>query len=140
VKVKDEGSRYTNMNAVYGGVYYLKDSFAEIEGIEVKNSLTQYGGVIYSVDSSRFNITKSKFQNTQASYSGGAILILRSSLLRKVDTISISETEITDTYANSEGGTIYLENDGIDLSLINVKVKNTSARYASGGFISVSKG
>jgi hypothetical protein len=140
VKVKDEGSRYTNMNAVYGGVYYLKDSFAEINGIEVKNSLTQYGGVIYSVDSSRFTITKSKFQNTQASYSGGAILILRSSLLRKVDTISISDTEITDTYANSEGGTIYLENDGIDLLLINVKVRNTSARYASGGFISVSKG
>jgi hypothetical protein len=33
VEVKDQGSWYTNVNAVYGGVYYLKDSFAEIDGI-----------------------------------------------------------------------------------------------------------
>ena len=66
---------------------------------------------------------------------GGVLMILRSSLERKSNNIKIKATNIENCLANAEGGTLFLENDGINLVIEESFIKNTTARYSSGGFL-----
>jgi hypothetical protein len=58
---------------------------------------------------------------------GGTIAVIRSNLLTAQNNISISDTEITGSRANSEGGTLYLENEKVTVSFTDCTVYNTSA-------------
>ncbi len=52
----------------------------------------------------------------------------------------IDQSEISDSYAGMEGGTVYLENEGIKVEIRNTKIRNTTAKGGSGGFAQVNKG
>ena len=52
----------------------------------------------------------------------------------------IKDSFITHSNAASEGGTVYLENEGMMLEIKNTSIKNTTAKSGSGGFAQVNKG
>lgn len=109
----DSYSVYRNNRAKQGGAYYFKDANANISHILAINNSAEYGGAIQSEDSTNFNAESSTFINNYATQAGGTISVIRSTLVRTLNTVILSNCVITGSFSEFQGGTLYLENDGI---------------------------
>jgi len=132
--LSDTESIYKDNAAISGGVYNLVDSTAILDTVTVENNLALYGGAIYALDACDIQVTKSKFVHNTARVSGGTIVIQQSSLNRVEKACVISQSEISHSNAGNEGGTVYLENEGMLLEIKDTVIRNTTAKDGSGGF------
>ena len=111
--LSDTDSIYKDNAAISGGVYSFVDSSGTLDTVTLENNLALYGGAIYALDACEIQVTKSKFIHNTAKVSGGTIVMQQSSLNRVEKACVISQTEISHSNAGNEGGTVYLENEGM---------------------------
>jgi len=66
--------------------------------------------------------------------------VIRSTLTRTLNSISLYNSTIEGSFCESQGGTLYLENDGVTVNITRSRVSNTTAKSLAGGFIQIVKG
>jgi hypothetical protein len=61
-------------------------------------------------------------------------MIQRETLTYTPKDVVINDTTVSDSYTYLDGGAIYLDNQGISLSISNSQFTNLTARDSGGGF------
>lgn len=97
----DTNSGYWNNRASYGGVYYFKDAITNIKGITAFNNSAQYGGAVYAEDSTNVDAQDSIFTKNYASLAGGTFAVIRSTLTRTLNSISLNNCTIEESFCEA---------------------------------------
>ncbi len=111
-----------------GGAVFAEDSFVEIINSTISNNSSDENGGGIHIQEGALTITGSTFDQNDANEGGGGSISVDDAF-----SVFIDNTYVTDSYASSDGGGIYLGNIEVNATIANSTITGNGSDSQGGG-------